>query len=61
MLNKISITSLTNGMGLGGMAREIVTINKNLNKEFFSHFVISMRLKDDARSKFIDNNKFFLF
>ncbi len=59
MINKIRVASLTNGMGIGGTAREIVTINKNLNKEFFSHLVISMGPKDDVRSKLVDSDKIF--
>ncbi|TSC85030.1 MAG: Glycosyl transferase group 1 [Parcubacteria group bacterium Gr01-1014_13] len=59
MTNKIRVASLTNGMGIGGTAREIITMNKNLNKEFFSHFVISMGSKDDPRSKSIDSDKIF--
>ncbi len=59
MTNKIRVASLTNGMGMGGTAREIITINKYLNKEFFSHFVISMGPKNDSMSKFIDSSKIF--
>ena len=59
MINKIRVASLTNGMGMGGTAREIITMNKCLNEEFFSHFVISMGSKDDAMAKFIDSDKIF--
>ncbi len=59
MINKIRVASLTNGMGMGGTAREIITMNKCLNEEFFSHFVISMGSKDDAMSKFIASDKIF--
>ncbi|MFA6105011.1 MAG: glycosyltransferase family 4 protein [Patescibacteria group bacterium] len=59
MIDKISVASLASDMGIGGVAREIVTINKNLNKEFFNHFVISMGPRDDVRSKYIDEDKIF--
>ncbi len=59
MIDKIRVASLTNGMGLGGTAREIITMNKRLNEKFFSHFVISMGSKDDAMVKFIDSDKIF--
>lgn len=59
MIDKIRVASLTNGMGIGGTAREIITMNKCLNEQFFSHFVISMGSKDDAMSKFVDHDKIF--
>ena len=59
MINKIRVVSLTNGMGLGGTAREIISLNKRLNKDFFDHFVISLGSKDDVRAKSIDENKIF--
>lgn len=59
MLNKIKVASLTNNMGPGGLGREIITINKSLNKGFFSHFVISMGSKDEVWAKFVDGDKIF--
>ncbi len=59
MINKIKVASLTNGMGIGGTAREIISLNKRLNKDFFDHFVISLGSKDDVRAKSIDEKKIF--
>ena len=59
MISKIKVASLTNGMGIGGTAREIVSLNKRLNKNFFDHFVISLGSKEDVRAKSIDENKIF--
>lgn len=59
MLNKIKVASLTNNMGPGGLGREIITINRHLNKGFFTHFVISMGSKDEVWAKFVDSDKIF--
>lgn len=59
MIEKIRVASLSNDMGIGGTARQIITIDKYLNKEIFEHFIISLSSQDDVRSKFADNNKMF--
>jgi glycosyltransferase involved in cell wall biosynthesis len=59
MTNIIRVASLTNAMGMGGTGREVITINKRLNKEFFNHLVISMGSRDDERSKLVDSKKLF--
>ena len=59
MLNKIKVASLANDMGIGGTARQIITIDKYLNKDIFEHFIISLGSKNDVRAKFIDNRKIF--
>src|SRR3989344_6253493 len=59
MTNKIRVASLTNGMGMGGTAREIISLNKRLNENFFDHFVVSLGSKDDVRAKSIDEKKIF--
>lgn len=56
-MDKIRIASLTNDMGIGGTARQIITLDRYLNKDIFEHITISLSAQDDARSKFLDNNK----
>ena len=59
MIDKIRVASLTHEMGIGGTARQIISIDKHLNKDIFEHFIISLSSQNDARSKFADNNKVF--
>ncbi|OGH92247.1 MAG: hypothetical protein A2534_04985 [Candidatus Magasanikbacteria bacterium RIFOXYD2_FULL_39_9] len=59
MLEKIRVASLANDMGIGGTARQAVSIDKHLNKEFFEHFIISLSSQGDTRSKFVDSKKVF--
>ena len=61
MADKIVIASLTDDMGLGGTARQIITIDRYLNKDIFEHFIISLSSQGDAMSKFINSKKVFLY
>ena len=61
MADKIVIASLTDDMGLGGTARQIITIDRYLNKDIFEHFIISLSSQSDAMSKFINSKKVFLY
>lgn len=60
MIDKVRVASLTGEMGIGGVARQVIAIDKYLNKEFFEHFIISLSSQNDARSKFVDNKVFFI-
>lgn len=59
MIEKIRVASLANDMGIGGTARQIITIDKYLNKEFFEHFIISLGPRNDVRLKFVGDSKIF--
>lgn len=54
MTDKIQIASLTDDMGWGGTGRQIVTLDKYLNKDFFEHIIISFSPQKDVWSKFVD-------
>ena len=59
MFNKIKIASLANDLGIGGTARQIITIDKYLDKDIFEHYIISLNSKDNARAKFLSNKNIF--
>ena len=59
MTDKIKIVSLTDDMGWGGTGRQIVTLDKYLNKDIFEHFIISFSPKKDVWSKFLDKPNVF--
>lgn len=49
MLEKIKIASLLDGLGIGGNARQVVTIDTHLNKDIFEHSIILLNSTDNAR------------
>ena len=55
MLQKIRIASLAGDFGIGGTARQIVTIDKYLNSDFFEHYIVIWQSQDNSRVRFIDN------
>jgi len=59
MVSKIKIVSVISDLGIGGTSRQLTTIDKYLNKDFFEHYIISTNSDDKARVKFIKNNNLF--
>ncbi|MFA5062273.1 MAG: glycosyltransferase family 4 protein [Patescibacteria group bacterium] len=59
MTDKIRVASLINDMGIGGTARQVITVDRYLNKDIFEHYIISLSAVDDARSKFLRDKKVF--
>ncbi|MEI6288238.1 MAG: glycosyltransferase family 4 protein [bacterium] len=55
MIQKIKIASLAGELGIGGTARQIVTIDKYLNKDFFDHYIILLKSGDNERIKFLES------
>lgn len=59
-MGKINIGSIVNDLGIGGTARQLVTIDKYLNNDVFNHIIISVGSKDNTRARNIGNpNVFF--
>lgn len=48
-MSKIKVASLVNDFGLGGTPRQIVTLDKYLNKDIFEHVVIGLNSNDNTR------------
>lgn len=59
MINKIKICSVVSDLGIGGTARQLVTVDKFLNKEIFEHYIVSIGSGDKTRAKFIENKNIF--
>lgn len=59
MIEKVKICSIVNDLGVGGTARQLVTIDKYLNKDFFEHLIISLGSQDNARVKYLDDQRIF--
>ncbi len=49
MIEKIKVVSLANDLGMGGTARQIVTLDNYINKDIFDHLVISLSSNDNTR------------
>ncbi|MEK7165310.1 MAG: glycosyltransferase family 4 protein [Patescibacteria group bacterium] len=59
MNGKPKICSVVSDLGIGGTARQLVTMDKYLNKDFFEHFVVSIGSADNTRVKDLDLKKVF--
>ncbi len=55
----INILSITTDLGIGGTARQIITVDKYLNKDIFNHYIASVGSSDNVRKKDLDSSKVF--
>ena len=57
MANKIRIASLAGELGIGGTARQIITIDKYLDRNAFEHFIVLPRSVEGERINDLDQSR----
>jgi glycosyltransferase involved in cell wall biosynthesis len=60
MIEKIKVISVTSDVGIGGTARQLYTIDRYLNKDYFEHIILCFHTEDTSRLSFFKDSQIYV-